>query len=99
VFQQTWESGTSAAWQQFIAAHPSLAHADEARAMPQEAVDFELALASDTATMWRAFVRPGPRAAPAGCDIRLPREENDGASVARRLAGWTASGSLAYVIS
>jgi serine/threonine protein kinase len=60
VFQQTWESGTSAAWQQFIVAHPNSAHVDEARRCRQEAIDFELALASDTATMWRAFVKAWP---------------------------------------
>ena len=60
VFQQTWESGTSAAWQQFIAAHPNSVHAEEARRCRQEAVDFELALASDTVTMWRAFVKAWP---------------------------------------
>jgi len=60
VFQQTWESGTSAAWQQFIAAHPNSVHAEEARRCRQEAVDFELALASDTITMWRAFVKAWP---------------------------------------
>jgi hypothetical protein len=60
VFQQTWESGTSAAWQQFIAAHPNSAHIDEAKRCRQEAIDFELALASDNATMWRAFVKAWP---------------------------------------
>jgi hypothetical protein len=60
IFQQTWEVGTSAAWQQFIAAHPNSVHNDEARRCRQEAIDFELALASDTVTMWRAFVKAWP---------------------------------------
>jgi serine/threonine protein kinase len=59
-FQQTWESGTSAAWQQFVDAFPSSAHTAEAKRCRQEAIDFELALASDTATMWRAFVKAWP---------------------------------------
>lgn len=59
-FQQTWENGTSAAWQQFIDAYPGSAHAAEAKRCRQEAIDFELALASDTATMWRAFVKAWP---------------------------------------
>jgi len=60
VFQQTWESGTSAAWQQFIDTHPGSPHAEEAKRCRQEAIDFELALSSDTATMWRAFVKAWP---------------------------------------
>jgi serine/threonine protein kinase len=59
-FQQTWETGTSAAWQQFIDAYPNSAHAAEAKQCRQEAIDFELALARDTATMWRAFVKAWP---------------------------------------
>jgi serine/threonine protein kinase len=59
-FQQTWETGTSAAWQQFIDAYPNSAHAAEAKRCRQEAIDFELAHASDTPTMWRAFVKAWP---------------------------------------
>jgi hypothetical protein len=59
-FQQTWETGTSAAWQHFISAYPSSTHAAEAKQCRQEAIDFELALASDTATMLRAFVKAWP---------------------------------------
>lgn len=59
-FQQTWETGTSAAWQQFIDDYPGSPHADEAKRCRQEAIDFELALSADTATMWRAFVKAWP---------------------------------------
>ena len=59
-FQQIWEAGTSAAWQQFIDMYPNSAHAAEAKRCRQEAIDFELALASDTGTMWRAFVKAWP---------------------------------------
>jgi serine/threonine protein kinase len=59
-FQQTWETGSSAAWQQFIDAYPNSAHAGEAKRCRQESVDFELALASNTGTMWRAFVKAWP---------------------------------------
>jgi len=60
VYQRVWETGTSAAWQQFIDAHPNSSHAEEARRCRQEAIDFELALASDTITMWRAFLKAWP---------------------------------------
>jgi hypothetical protein len=59
-FQQTWETGTSAAWQQFIDAYPNSAHAAESKRCRQEAIDFELALATGTAPMWRAFVKAWP---------------------------------------
>jgi serine/threonine-protein kinase len=59
-FQQTWEAGTSAAWHQFIDTHPGSPHAAEAKRCRQEAIDFELALGSDTPTMWRAFVKAWP---------------------------------------
>ena len=60
VFQRTWETGTSAAWQQFIDAYPGSAHAGEAKRCRQEAIDFERALSSDTAAMWRAFLKAWP---------------------------------------
>src|SRR5947209_6039685 len=55
-FQQTWETGTSAAWQQFMNAYPNSAHAAEAKCCRQEAIDFMLALDSDTGTMWSDYV-------------------------------------------
>ena len=78
VFQQTWETGTSAAWQQFIDAYPHSAHAAEAKRCRQEAIDFELALASDTATMWRAFVKAWPEGRHRlDADIRLRSKKGD----------------------
>jgi serine/threonine protein kinase len=59
-FQHTWETGTSAAWQQFIDAYPNSAHVAEATRCRQEAIDFEFSLARDTATMWRTFVKAWP---------------------------------------
>jgi serine/threonine-protein kinase len=59
-FQQTWETGTAAAWLQFMDAHPGSPHAAEAKRCRQEAIDFEMALASNTPTMWRAFVKAWP---------------------------------------
>jgi hypothetical protein len=59
-FQQTWEAGTSAAWQQFIGAHPGTAHAGEARRCHQEAIDFEHASDVDTVAIWRAFLKAWP---------------------------------------
>ncbi len=59
-FQQIWETGTSAAWQQFIDAHPGSTHAEEARRCRQEASDFEGALTIDTLGIWRAFLKSWP---------------------------------------
>lgn len=61
-FQQTWEIGTSAAWQQFIDAHPGSVHAGEARRCRQEALDFEVALDVDTVAIWKAFLKAWPEA-------------------------------------
>ena len=77
-FQQTWETGTSDAWRQFIDAHPNSPHAAEARLCRQEAIDFELALASDTVTMWRAFVKAWPEGRHRlDADIRLRAKKAD----------------------
>lgn len=59
-FQQTWETGTSAAWQQFIDTHPGSAHAGESRRCRQEALDFEAALDIDTIAIWKAFLKAWP---------------------------------------
>jgi hypothetical protein len=55
-----WEAGTVAAWDRYLAAHPDSARLDEARTCRQEAVDFELAVATASASMWRAFLKAWP---------------------------------------
>lgn len=59
-FQQAWEAGTAAAWQQFIDEHPGSPRAADAKRCRQEAIDFELALAADSAAVWRAFLKSWP---------------------------------------
>ena len=55
-----WETGSVAAWEQYLAAHPDSPRLAEARMCRQEAVDFELAVATGSASMWRAFVKAWP---------------------------------------
>ena len=56
-FERAWEAGTVAAWDEYLASHPLSMRLDEARRCRQEAADFELALAMNTRTMWRAFLK------------------------------------------
>ena len=56
-FDAAWEAGTSAAWDDYLAAHPLSPRLDEARRCRQEAADFELAIAMNTRNMWRAFLK------------------------------------------
>ena len=55
-----WEEGTVGAWDRFLAEHPESSRVDEARRWRQEAADFELAIASDSRAMWRAFLKTWP---------------------------------------
>ena len=59
-FQQAWETGTGAAWTQFIEAHPGSPRTDEAKRCRQEAVEFELARSADSTPIWRAFLKSWP---------------------------------------
>ena len=59
-FETAWESGSSAAWDDYLARYPSSPRLLEARRCRQEAVEFELAKTMNTATMWRAFVKAWP---------------------------------------
>ena len=59
-FDAAWESGTSAAWEKFLAEHPQSRRLAEARGCRQEALDFELATATNTPAMWRAFIKTWP---------------------------------------
>lgn len=59
-FDHAWESGTTAAWDEFLAAHPRSTRLDEARHCRQEAAEFELATSMNTPVMWRAFLKAWP---------------------------------------
>jgi serine/threonine protein kinase len=59
-FEKAWESGTSAAWDRYLADHPESPRLAEARSCRQEALDFELASATNTPAMWRAFIKTWP---------------------------------------
>jgi eukaryotic-like serine/threonine-protein kinase len=56
-FDAAWEKGSSTAWDEYLAAHPLSPRLDLARRCRQEAADFELAVAMNTRTMWRAFLK------------------------------------------
>jgi hypothetical protein len=55
-----WESGIAAAWDRYLAEHGDSERAGEARECRQEAADFELAVATDSKAMWRAFLKSWP---------------------------------------
>ncbi len=55
-----WEDGSVAAWDRYLAAHSDSQRLDEARIHRHEAVDFDLAGATNSARMWRAFLKAWP---------------------------------------
>ena len=55
-----WEAGSRAAWDQYLGQHGDAARADDARRCRQEAADFELAVATASVSMWRAFLKAWP---------------------------------------
>lgn len=59
-FDTAFETGTSEAWDKFLAEHPESKRIAEARSCRQEALDFELATATNTPAMWRAFIKTWP---------------------------------------
>ncbi|HYK03963.1 MAG TPA: serine/threonine-protein kinase [Thermoanaerobaculia bacterium] len=59
-FDAAFEKGTSEAWDRFVAEHPESPRLAEARSCRQEALDFELANATNTQAMWRAFIKTWP---------------------------------------
>jgi serine/threonine protein kinase len=59
-WETAWESGTSMAWDRYLAEHPASRRLTEARDCRQEAADFELATATNTGAMWRAFLKTWP---------------------------------------
>jgi len=59
-FDAAFERGTSAAWDEYLAQHPASSRLAEARRCRDEAVAFEAALAANTASLWRAFLKAWP---------------------------------------
>jgi serine/threonine protein kinase len=59
-FDHAWETGTTAAWDEFLSLHPRSARLDEARHCRQEAEEFELAVKMNSKVMWRAFLKAWP---------------------------------------
>jgi len=59
-WDRAWESGTAAAWEVYLAAHAESPRLERARDCRQEALDFELAVGTNTAKMWRAFIKSWP---------------------------------------
>lgn len=59
-FDAAWERGTAAAWEDFLAHHADSPRADEATRCRNEARDFELAVATNTRAIWRAFLTTWP---------------------------------------
>ncbi len=59
-FDAAWETGTTTAWDRFLANHADSVRKAEALQMRLEAADFELACNANTPTMWRAFVKSWP---------------------------------------
>jgi len=59
-FDNAWERGTTAAWDEYLAQHPDSSRIVEARRCRDEAVAFEAALAANTMSLWRAFLKAWP---------------------------------------
>jgi serine/threonine-protein kinase len=59
-FNSAFETGTVAAWDEYLARYPDAPRAEEARRARQEAAEYELAAKMNTKVMWRAFVKAWP---------------------------------------
>jgi serine/threonine protein kinase len=59
-FDAAWEAGTTSAWDRYLANHADSSRSGQALQMRLEAADFELASKTNTATMWRAFLKSWP---------------------------------------
>lgn len=59
-FDAAWETGTTGAWDEYLAEHADSPRLAEAAQMKQEATDFELACTMNSVAMWRAFVKSWP---------------------------------------
>jgi serine/threonine protein kinase len=59
-FQRAWEEGNSAGWRRFLDEHARSAQAGRARQFLEEALSFEAALAHDSETGLRQFLKSWP---------------------------------------
>jgi tRNA A-37 threonylcarbamoyl transferase component Bud32 len=59
-FNSAFETGTIAAWDEYLARYPDAPRIEEARRARQEAAEYELAEKMNTAVMWRAFLKAWP---------------------------------------
>jgi serine/threonine-protein kinase len=59
-FNAAFETGTVAAWDQYIATYPDAPRLAEARLCRQEAAEYDTAARMNTKVMWRAFVKAWP---------------------------------------
>jgi serine/threonine protein kinase len=60
-FDQAWEIGTVAAWDDYIEKYPDAPRIEQARSCRQEAAEYEQAAAMNTKVMWRAFLKAWPQ--------------------------------------
>jgi hypothetical protein len=60
-FDHAWETGTVAAWDDYLARYPDAPRIEDARLCRQEASEYELAAAMNTKVMWRAFLKAWPQ--------------------------------------
>ena len=59
-FDEAWERGSTAAWDEYLRKHQYSERAAEARKCRQEAADYEQAIAANLPAMWRAFLKTWP---------------------------------------
>jgi hypothetical protein len=59
-FDAAWETGTTAAWDRYLANHADSPRVGEAMQLRVEAAEFERACTTNNITMWRAFLKSWP---------------------------------------
>ncbi|HEV7922219.1 MAG TPA: serine/threonine-protein kinase [Thermoanaerobaculia bacterium] len=59
-WETAWETGSSAAWDDYLGRHGESLRARDARHCREEAAEFEMATRINTPTMWRAFLKAWP---------------------------------------
>jgi serine/threonine protein kinase len=59
-FDAAWESGSSAAWERYLANHAGSPRAAEAARCREEALGFERAVEANSVSVWRAFLKTWP---------------------------------------
>ncbi|HEU4887923.1 MAG TPA: serine/threonine-protein kinase [Thermoanaerobaculia bacterium] len=59
-FDEAWERGSTAAWDEYLRKHQFSERVPEARRCRQEAADYEQAITANLPAMWRAFLKTWP---------------------------------------